>query len=555
MRLSFTLVLFLFTTQYAAAAEPAYERRWVYCSHNLLVEKNVDDLIAIIQRAEKAGYTGIMLADFKFNILGRMPEKYFKNVERVKKAAADAKLEIIPSLFPIGYSDGLLYHDPNLAEGVPVKNAPFLVKGKQAKLASKPPAFQNGELEKSSKDRFTGFRFQDDPGVATFVDSEVRHGGKSSCRMQDAKGNCRLMQTIKVRPWACYRFSCWLKTKDLKPCEFKLLALPTSKGGRGLTFHEIHPKETEDWTQIEVVFNSLNESEVNLYLGVWGGLQGKLWIDDIKVEELELVNVLRRDACPLVVTSEDGTTVYEEGKDFQPVRDEQIFKAQGGGYDFKHAGPVIKLPEGSRIKDGDTLLVSWYHPIVVYGFQVAASLSDPKVFDLLRDQAKRVNNLFQPKTFFMAHDEIRVAGWCKQAEKSGRTPGQLLADNVSQCVKILKETNPKARIAVWSDMFDPNHNAVDQYYLVNGSLKGSWEGLPKDVIIANWNGGKGAASLKWFADRGHEQIIAGYYDGDLRNFQQWDEARKGIPHVTGFMYTTWQHRYNHLEEYGQALKK
>ena len=52
-------------------------------------------------------------------------------------------------------------------------------------------------------------------------------------------------------------------------------------------------------------------------------------------------------------------------------------------------------------------------------------------------------------------------------------------------------------------MFDPHHNAVDKYYLVNGSLKGSWEGLARDVIIANWNGDKAAESLKFFADRGH----------------------------------------------------
>jgi len=29
---------------------------------------------------------------------------------------------------------------------------------------------------------------------------------------------------------------------------------------------------------------------------------------------------------------------------------------------------------------------------------------------------------------------------------------------------------------VWSDMFDPLHNAVDHYYAVKGSLKDSWKG-------------------------------------------------------------------------------
>ena len=73
------------------------------------------------------------------------------------------------------------------------------------------------------------------------------------------------------------------------------------------------------------------------------------------------------------------------------------------------------------------------------------------------------------------------------------------------------------------------------------------------MTIANWNGGKAAASLKWFADRGHAQIIAGYYDGDLSNFKKWRAAAKGVPKVTGFMYTTWQNKYDMLEAYGKAM--
>ncbi len=61
--------------------------------------------------------------------------------------------------------------------------------------------------------------------------------------------------------------------------------------------------------------------------------------------------------------------------------------------------------------------------------------------------------------------------------------------------------------------------------------------------------------MSFFADRGHKQIIAGYYDvDDLSNFQQWDAAAKDVPGVLGFMYTTWQSRFNLLEQYGQAMR-
>lgn len=569
MKMAYTFCLMvgllLTTACHSATAEdapPRFSQRWFYASSNLLVDKNVDDLIALLDRAGKAGYNGLVLADYKLNLLDRMPPRYFQNVARVKEAAAEAGIEIIPAVFPIGYSSGLLAHDPNLAEGIPVKDATFTMKGREAFLTPDPAGqLANGDLEDVKGNRFAGFSLQDDPGKTTFADRDVFHQGKVSCRMQDmaegtANGNCRLAQRVKVRPYACYRFSCWVKTQDLKPATgFRLLALGTEKGARPLTFYEGRLKATQDWTQVEVVFNSLEEKEVQLYAGVWGGRTGKLWIDELNLEDVGLVNVLRRDGCPLVVASADGKTVYEEGKDFAPVRDAKLGQVPyAGEFETHHPPATLHLTADSRIKDGDRLRVSWYHPVVIHDSQVMCCLSEPKVYELLRDQAKRINDLFHPTTFFMSHDEIRVAGWCRLCQGGGKTPGELLAENVRRCAAILRDINPKVRIVVWSDMFDPNHNAMARYYLVNGSFEGSWNGLPADVMIANWNGGKAAQSLKWFADRGHAQIIAGYYDGNLENFRKWDAAAKNVPRVDGFMYTTWQRKYDLLEEYGKVMR-
>ncbi len=550
----------LLTVNLAPAAEPRYAQRWVYSMHNLLVDHNADQVVRLIERAGKSGYNGIVLADYKLNILDRMPPGYFKNAARVQKAAAAAGVEVIPAVFPIGYSAGLLAHDPNLAEGLPVKDAPFLVRGREAVPVPDPAArLTNGDLEQVRGDRFTGFSFQDGPGAVTFADHGVSHHGKVSCRIQDPgkqreHPNARLVQRVTIRPFACYRFSCWVKTQDLRPAGgFQLLALAADEGGQQLTFYEGRLEPTQDWKRVEVVFNSLGHDALNLYAGLWGGGAGKLWIDDLKLEELSLVNVLRRPGCPLVVTSRDGRTVYEEGKDFLPVRDPQLGQVPfAGEYSFDHAGPRLRLTEGSRIRAGDRLRVSWYHPVLVHGEQVMCCLTEPKVYDLLRDQARRVNDLFHPKTFLMSHDEIRVAGWCRSCQH--QTSGALLANNVHRCVDILREINPKARIVVWSDMFDPHHNAVDHYFLCRGTLAGSWNGLPADVMIANWNSGKAAESLKWFADRGQAQIIAGYYDTDLGNLKAWNAAARGVPKVTGFLYTTWQQKYDDLEAYGRALR-
>ena len=76
------------------------------------------------------------------------------------------------------------------------------------------------------------------------------------------------------------------------------------------------------------------------------------------------------------------------------------------------------------------------------------------------------------------------------------------------------------------------------------------------MIIANWNSGKARESLSWFASQGHRQVIAGYYDGsDLSELQKWKSAARTVEGVFGFMYTTWQAKFDLLEQYGEALRK
>ena len=80
------LVALLVLCVSGAVRSMEFEHRWVYVSKNLYVDDNVDAVIALMSRAKKTGYTGMVLSDSKFGRLPQMDQRYFDNVARVVEA-------------------------------------------------------------------------------------------------------------------------------------------------------------------------------------------------------------------------------------------------------------------------------------------------------------------------------------------------------------------------------------------------------------------------------------------------------------------------------------
>ncbi len=558
-----------------AAEPPAGElsHRWIYLSTNMLVDKNVESDIALLERAAKAGYNGVVLTDSKFMRWDSLDAKYVANARKVRAACTRLKMACIPAVCPIGYSEGLLGRDPNLAEGLPVVDAPFTVKDGKLLPADDSCQLANGDFETSGKDPNipAGWAFADEPGKITFLDKDVKCHGQASLRMQDIDkyspdhGHGRISQALKVQPFRYYHVSAMVKTENFAAAGEVRLAVLADKDT--LNFHEPPIAKTQDWKRVDIVFNSLDHEKVNFYLGVWGGKGGKIWWDDVRLEPGGIVNLVRREGAPFTARSADGKTVYVEGKDFDAARDPKLGMVPwAGGFRVWPAGakgdemPVMTVPSGSRLKQGDKVLCSYYFAPIVQADQVMCCMAEKKVYDILDWQVGKVKEALDPDGYFMSHDEIRCQGWDESCKKSGKTPGENLAENAREGVGIIHKQDPGKPIYVWSDMFDPFHNAKKSgpYYLVKGDgpWQGSWEGLPKDVVIVNWHGHKDSRldSLKFFADRGHKQILAGYYDGDPAGIVPWMKEARQAGGLTGVMYTTWQNKWGDLEKFAGELK-
>jgi hypothetical protein len=549
----------------ALAAAPVVPRllkdRWVFVMRDLTQPEALGRTISFVPRAAACGCNAMVLSDRAFQRLGTLSRSERDGYLTLQRELRRHDMDLIPTVMVIGYGRSLLRHDPNLAEGIPVKDALFIARAGRAAHQPDPPAsLPDGGLESADGDRFVAWEGQDDAGSSIFADHAVVHGGGTSVRMEnfppaaEDEPQSRLWQTVKVSPFRQYHISLWARTEELDaPSGTVTVCVRSTKDPkRQLNFSSFRLAPTQDWAQHHVVFNSLDDTAVRVYVGTWGARKGRVWWDDIEFQEVGLLNVLRRPGCPLSVIGENGVA-YEEGRDFEHIHDPDLKPDE-----IYHEPPTIHLSHPTRIEEGERLRVSYYHPVVIWASQTVNCLSDPTIYELLQDEVRRVDDLLHPTTFFMQHDELRVANWDAVCRQRDLNPSELLASNMRWCVQTIRAIRPDARLWVWSDMFDPFHNAgpgfperEGPFYLVNGSFAGSWEGLPADVGVVNWDSRR--RNLGWFSQRGHEQVLAGYYDHDEdgASIESWLKAADGIPGVTGAMYTTWADRFGALETWAQ----
>ena len=551
----------------AAKAWPALAaQRLVFIGHNFMRERAVDETIAVLEQAAAAGYNGILITDCKFSrwdekVTVRRPQ-YDRNVRRIRDACRRLKLKVIAVVCDQGAD--LLSNEPNLAEGMPVIDAPFVARGGVLVAADTDWKLRNADFTDVPRPhRPTGW-FLDDSGKCALIDKQVTFDGKPSVRFEDIRvnsscGNGRAIQQVRCKPFRYYHVSVMVRTAGFDaPRTFNIMALSPK---HGLAHQLFDVKPTQDWKRYDVVFNTLDNTSANFYAGSWGGRKGKLWLADIKVEPGGFVNVIRRKGVTCKVTSADGKCVYKEGADYAAIRDPKLGNVRWpGDYDYWHEPPRVALPAGSRIREGQTVLASYSHSMNTLGWGIFACMSEPRVIELMKRQLAMVHKVLEPDGYFLAHDEIRHMGWDESCRKRNLPMGKMLAENVRQCLAAIRKEDPGKPIYAWSDMFDPHHNAgkVGYYYLVRGKdpWHGGWETLDKDVIVVNWNSNpaKRAASLKWFASRGHRQVLAGYYDAPSERIVPWLQDAAKVGGVIGVMYTTWARNFKELGKFSETVR-
>jgi len=545
---------------FGALAQEVPERL-VYLETNFLEEGRREHAFGVLREAARFGFTGVALADEKFGFWWKLDagdrEAWLANALATRQEAARLGLKVALIGLKFGHSGPFLFHDPNLAEGLPVREARFVRRGEWL-IPLPGGAIPGGDFETVDGHRVVGAEWQDEPGEVTWIDRERVSEGGQSLRLQPASEHARIAFRVSVPPFQQFRIRVRWSQKDLRTARPRI-RVEGSDDGRLLADEEAElgdGVESGVWSPWAVAFNSLENEQVEIALGLWNdgdGAEspaGTLWLDALELETVPVLNVLRRPALPRRWAGEDGTEL-EEGKDVAAVVDPSLGQSPfPGSFGVDHEAPRPVVPPGSRIGEGEVVTWSGFHALPYRGGQVGVSLTEEAVFRLAAEELHRNGETFAPDAVFLGHDEIRVAGW--ESPDGETTSGRRLAWNVEVCRNLCREILPGRTVWVWSDMFDPQHNAVERYDLVRDSLADAWEGLDRDVVIVNWNRDAAAESLRFFHQRGHRQIVGAFYDTDVEtDHRQWAEALKPLETPVGVIYVTWQEDYSQLEAFAK----
>jgi len=535
------------------AAEARDMHRWLMYARSSCSDKELVEGKKFVDLAARHGLNGMLVGNV--DDLFRQYHTARDNVRALKLYGDQKGVKIIPSVW--GTSPGAMtYSTPSLHETIALKGMPFEVQG--AKIVHKKSAtpIRNPSLAEYDLERnvFAGWTAEH-PGVGSFVDLEGGHDGKPAVRFEPALAkdkyrHSRFSQKVTLVPRRRYRFSGWFRGEDVDryfhPMRISAGAdngkdapMDWSSAGRNV------PKGDVGWHQLSVSFTAGASGVVYLYAGSWDMTDGKFWLSDFSLEEIGITELSMRASAPRRLRNADTGVAYVEGKDWSVAP-------------RKHGEEVVlNLPKDSAIRPEDPLLFDCF--IVAHGGPKSNSstcMSDPELYRWLEDSARTIAEVLEPEVWMLGIDEIMAGGTCELCKTSKKDLAHILGECTTKMRDIIRKVTPNAEIFVWSDMYDPYHNANRRLGACNGTFEGVCDLIPKDIGMMLWYGEKVNQSAPYFTERGHALMGSICCDGKdvARDVRTWKERLSPYPEVRGYMYTTWINEYSKIGTFVENLR-
>ena len=262
-------------------------------------------------------------------------------------------------------------------------------------------------------------------------------------------------------------------------------------------------------------------------------------------------NVIRTPSSDVVVTNQDKSITYQEGRDYIIIPGEMSFPF----HEAEHL--KIQRTENSRIPEGATVLVSYDWVVPGLGNSYSYCPSEPQTYEIMIPAIQKTIKYLHPKYLHVGHDEISQLNTCSRCQRRNMTDAQLIAEDLHKLNNAAHQADPEVVVMMWADMLNPyNHGQRFQ-----GENERDLDLMPKDIIQCVWIYGAapvlntGLLSFELFQKHGFAGVTGSSWYG-LDCCRNWgivakQARRKGI-NCLGIWYTCHYNRWEGLETLADA---
>jgi hypothetical protein len=471
-------------------------------------------------------------------------------------------IEFVPELQSLGWGQFVLQREPRAVEARWVDRSPFPVK--EGRIYAPDPSLPGPVtiVNASFEDGLEGWVAQTHHGrwtASSAEEAQVDHDGNALLLVLKEQGAVRVEQEVAVQPNARYGVRCRIRTQNV-----------AGDGGAYIEVYGIGRRGdmaligrnwknisgTTDWHDSQAEFDTgavqkarpggaiAEEAQalprdgyekVRVYVRLQDAT-GTAWFDDVEIESLQspnaLANIVVTDRAKVLVESEDGKTIFEEGRDY-------TLEIPELKYPYKFGLPLqVVLADGSRIKEGDTLLLSFNQATLE---DITCCPSEPLYDAFMRKSIAAVVEKLNPNYLHIGHDEPRFFNRDQRCTDRGLSNEELFADTIKNIYASAKAANPDIRVMLWDDAINPYQNGP---HLDTSEVA---RHLPKDIIINVWWYDNVDwerqldKSVAFFMDQGFEVTGSPWFR--LPNARRWAEVfntHKENSQALGIICTSWE---------------
>ncbi len=262
-------------------------------------------------------------------------------------------------------------------------------------------------------------------------------------------------------------------------------------------------------------------------------------------------NVIRTPSTDIVLTNQDKSITYQDGRDYMVIPGEMKFP-------FLYAERFkIQRTENSRISEGATVLASYDWVLPGLGNAYSYCPSEPQTYEIMIPAIQNTIKYLQPKYLNIGHDEISQLNTCSRCQRRNMTDAELIAEDLHRLNNAAHEVDPEVVVMMWADMLNPyNHG-----HRFQGENEKDLDLMPKDIIQCVWIYGAapvlntGLFSFELFHKYGFAGVTGSSWYG-LDCCRNWgivakEARRKGI-NCLGVWYTCHYNRWEGLETLADA---